>query len=51
VLDTAEWLGREVRAPLQSFDLTMGGFRDVEIVIRPKPRSRKGARILVTAAA
>jgi len=25
--------------------------RDVEIVIRPKPRSRKGARILVTAAA
>ena len=24
--------------------------RDVEIVIRPKPRSRKGARILVTAA-
>jgi predicted XRE-type DNA-binding protein len=25
--------------------------RDVEIVIRPKPRSRKGARIVVTAAA
>lgn len=24
--------------------------RDVEIVIRPKPRTRKGARILVTAA-
>ena len=24
--------------------------RDIEIVIRPKPRSRKGARILVTAA-
>jgi predicted XRE-type DNA-binding protein len=24
--------------------------RDVEIVVRPKPRSRKGARILVTAA-
>jgi predicted XRE-type DNA-binding protein len=24
--------------------------RDVEIVIRPKPRSRRGARILVTAA-
>jgi predicted XRE-type DNA-binding protein len=24
--------------------------RDIEIIIRPKPRSRKGARILVTAA-
>ena len=24
--------------------------RDIEIVVRPRPRSRKGARILVTAA-
>ena len=27
LLDTAEWLRGYMRAPLESFDLTMGGFR------------------------
>jgi DNA-binding MarR family transcriptional regulator len=34
LLDTAEWFGREVRAPLESFDLTMRGFRLLELLYR-----------------
>jgi len=34
VLDAAEWLRREVRAPLESRDLTMVGFRLLELLCR-----------------
>ena len=34
LLDTAEWFGREVRVPLESLDLTMRGFRVLELLHR-----------------
>ncbi len=34
LLDTAEWFEREMRPPLGSFDLTMGGFRLLEMLHR-----------------
>ncbi len=34
LLDTAEWLRGYMRAPLESFDLTMGGFRLLELLYR-----------------
>jgi MarR family transcriptional regulator, 2-MHQ and catechol-resistance regulon repressor len=34
LLDTAEWIERELRGPLASFDLTMGGFRLLELLYR-----------------
>jgi len=49
LLDTAEWLEREMRAPLESFDLTMAGFRLLELLYRkeimtlPDLARRRGA--------
>jgi MarR family transcriptional regulator, 2-MHQ and catechol-resistance regulon repressor len=49
LLDTAEWFEREMRAPLASFDLTMAGFRllellnRVEIMTIPDIARRRGA--------
>ncbi len=37
LLDTAEWLRGYMRAPLESFDLTMGGFRLLELLYREGP--------------
>jgi DNA-binding MarR family transcriptional regulator len=34
LMDTADWLKNELRAPLESFDLTMGGFRLLEMLYR-----------------
>jgi DNA-binding MarR family transcriptional regulator len=34
LLDTAEWLRGYMRGPLESFDLTMGGFRLLELLYR-----------------
>jgi len=34
LLDTAEWVERELRGPLASFDLTMAGFRLLEMLYR-----------------
>ena len=49
LLDTAEWFEREMRAPLESFDLTMAGFRLLELLYRveimtiPDVARRRGA--------
>ncbi len=49
LLDTAEWFEREMRAPLASFDLTMAGFRLLELLYRveimtiPDVARRRGA--------
>ncbi len=34
VMDTADWFKNELRGPLESFDLTMGGFRLLEMLYR-----------------
>jgi DNA-binding MarR family transcriptional regulator len=34
VMDTADWLKNELRGPLESFDLTMPGFRVLEMLYR-----------------
>ena len=34
LIDTAEWLKSELRGPLESFDLTMGEFRLLELLYR-----------------
>jgi len=50
LLDTAEWLRGYMRAPLESFDLTMGGFRLLELLYRegalsmPMIAGRRGCR-------
>jgi len=41
LLDTADWLKKELRAPLEAFDLTMPGFRLMELV------NREGAQKIV----
>jgi hypothetical protein len=38
LIDTADWLRGELRVPLESFDLTMGEFRLLEML------NREGAR-------
>ena len=49
LLDAAEWFGREMRGPLGSVDLTMGGFRLLELLYReeimtvPDAARRRGA--------
>jgi DNA-binding MarR family transcriptional regulator len=37
LLDTADWLRRELRAQLEAFDLTMAGFRVLEYLYREGP--------------
>jgi DNA-binding MarR family transcriptional regulator len=50
LLDTAEWIRNELRGQLESFDLTMGGFRLLEMLYREGPVSvpavaeRRGCR-------
>jgi DNA-binding MarR family transcriptional regulator len=51
VIDTAEWLKSELRPPLDSFDLTFGEFRVLELLDRKGPlavrdaaRERKSSR-------
>lgn len=51
LIDTAEWLKSELRAPLDSFDLTFGEFRLLELLDRKGPltvrdaaRERKSSR-------
>lgn len=51
LIDTAEWLKSELRAPLDSFDLTFGEFRLLELLDRRGPltvrdaaRERKSSR-------
>jgi MarR family 2-MHQ and catechol resistance regulon transcriptional repressor len=39
LLDTAEWMRSYMRGPLESFDLTMGGFRLLEMLYREGPTS------------
>lgn len=39
LLDTAEWMRREMSAPLESFGLTMGDFRMLELLHREGPMS------------
>jgi DNA-binding MarR family transcriptional regulator len=34
VMDTADWFKNELRGPLEAFDLTMGGFRLLEMLYR-----------------
>jgi len=36
LLDAAEWFERQMRAPLEAFDLTMAGFRLLELLYREK---------------
>ncbi len=35
LMDTADWLKSELRAPLEAFDLTMPGFRLLEMLYKP----------------
>ena len=44
LMDTADWLKSELRAPLEAFDLTMPGFRLLEMLYR------EGAVIVADAA-
>ena len=51
LIDTADWLRGELRVPLESFDLTMGEFRLLEMLNREgarhggcKRRTRHGGR-------
>ena len=51
LIDTAEWLKSELRPPLDSFDLTFGEFRVLELLNRKGPltvrdaaRERKSSR-------
>jgi DNA-binding MarR family transcriptional regulator len=44
LLDTADWLKKELRTPLEAFDLTMPGFRLMELV------NREGAQKIVDVA-
>jgi DNA-binding MarR family transcriptional regulator len=37
LLDTADWMRRELRAQLEAFDLTMAGFRVLEMLYRDGP--------------
>jgi len=37
LIDTAEWMKGELRGQLESFDLTMGGFRVLELLYREGP--------------
>ena len=39
LVDTAEWIRGQLRGQLESFDLTMGGFRLLEMVYREGPVS------------
>jgi DNA-binding MarR family transcriptional regulator len=39
LLDTADWIRGFMRGPLESFDLTMGGFRLLEMLYRDGPVS------------
>jgi DNA-binding MarR family transcriptional regulator len=39
LLDTADWMRSEMRAPLESFGLTMGDFRMLELLHREGPMS------------
>jgi chlorite dismutase len=39
LLDTADWMRSEMSAQLESFDLTMGGFRLFEMLYREGPMS------------
>src|ERR1700691_4821273 len=39
LLDTADWIRGFMRGPLESFDLTMGGFRLLEMLYREGPVS------------
>jgi len=43
VIDTAEWLKSELRPPLDSFDLTFGEFRLLELLERKGPLSVRDA--------
>jgi DNA-binding MarR family transcriptional regulator len=55
LIDTAEWLKSELRPPLDSFDLTFGEFRLLELLNRKGPltvidaaRERKSSKQNVT---
>jgi DNA-binding MarR family transcriptional regulator len=37
LIDTAEWLKNELRPPLESFDITLGEFRTLELLNRKGP--------------
>ena len=37
LIDTAEWLKNELRLPLESFDVTLGEFRTLELLSRKGP--------------
>lgn len=41
LLDTAEWFREQLRGPLEAFDLTMGGFRLLELLYREGPMSMR----------
>ena len=43
VIDTAEWLKSELRPPLDSFDLTLGEFRLLELLNRMGPLTMRDA--------
>lgn len=43
LMDTAEWLKSQARAPLESFDLTMGEFRVLELLNREGPLTIRDA--------
>ena len=45
VIDTAEWLKSELRAPLDSFDLTFGEFRVLELLSRKGPLTVRDAAL------
>src|SRR5690348_257880 len=40
LLDTADWMRGELRAQLEAFDLTMAGFRLLEMLYREGPVSK-----------
>jgi DNA-binding MarR family transcriptional regulator len=41
LLDAADWLRGQLRGPLEAFDLTMGGFRLLELLYREGPMSMR----------
>jgi len=45
VIDTAEWLKSELRPPLDSFDLTFGEFRLLELLSRKGPLTVRDAAL------
>jgi DNA-binding MarR family transcriptional regulator len=43
LLDAAEWMGGRMRGQLEAFDLTMGGFRVLEMLYRDGPMVKRTA--------